>query len=276
MKDLGRPKLFLLTLLALYFSPTLLGLEISLTFTFAILLTLSIWLSIKWEEFLKLDSKSRPYEILIGVSVLALNFSRNIIGGEMFGMADILITFVSLYIVFFGIRATKFFLPPSLYMVILIGGYQIEFIFPEIKALEVWLANIMSGVMNLVGAEINTIGNIVTIYGSEVYALRIDGPCTGIKGITAYGALAAMLVIDAKSSINRRVIAVAIGFAGTFLVNLIRLAVIFLSSYFISVDIALTIHTYLGYTLFITWVIIFWTLAFKYILPEKTTETLLR
>jgi exosortase/archaeosortase family protein len=267
VRSLGRPKIFILTLLTLYLLPTLLTLEISFTFTFAILLTLAIWLSVKWSDFLKLESKSGHYEALLGASILILNFSRNILGGGMFGISDMLITFVSLYIVFFGLKSTKFFLPPSIYMLILIAGYQIEFVFPEIKSLEIWLADIMGRLMNIAGAEISTIGNTVTIYGSKVYALKIDGPCTGIKGITAYGALAAMLIIDAKSTLSRKVLAVTIGFVGTFLTNLGRLAVIFLSSYFISVDIALTIHTYLGYSLFIAWVIIFWSLAFKYLLP---------
>jgi len=218
-----------------------------------------------------LKSRSKYYEILIGILLLGVNFGRNMIVGGMFGLTDMLITFISLYVIFFGIGSTKFFLPPSIYLGILIGGYQIEFIFPQIKGLEVWLADVMANIMVMVGAEINTIGNTVTIYGNEIYALRIDGPCTGIKGITAYGALAAMLVIDAKSSINRRMFAVFLGFVGTFLINLGRLAAIFLSSYFISVEVALLIHTYLGYTLFITWVIIFWSLAFRYILSKSDT-----
>ncbi len=192
----------------------------------------------------------------------------------MFGISDMLITFVSLYIMFFGYRSTRFFLPPSLYMLILIGGYQLEFVFPELKALEIWLADIMGRLMDIVGAETYISGNTVTFMGSKAYALRIDGPCTGIKGITAYGALASMLIIDAKSSFNRKVLAVTIGFAGTFLTNLGRLALIFLSSYFLSVDIALSMHTYLGYMLFIAWVILFWSLAFRYLLPTEDKASL--
>ncbi|MBO3810044.1 MAG: exosortase/archaeosortase family protein, partial [Candidatus Brockarchaeota archaeon] len=100
------------------------------------------------------------------------------------------------------------------------------------------------------------------------------GPCTGVKGMLAYGSLAALLVFDIKTSLRRKIIATLIGLLGTLLVNILRLALIFLTVYFLGIDAGLLIHTYLGYSLFIIWVLSFWTVAFRYLTPHKPDENM--
>ncbi|MGQ9597299.1 MAG: exosortase/archaeosortase family protein [Thermoproteota archaeon] len=117
-------------------------------------------------------------------------------------------------------------------------------------------------------------GNIVIMIdrAGETHNLVIDGPCTGIKGMLAYGSLAALLVFDVKAPVGRKMIAASIGLLGTLLVNILRLALIFLAVYLLGIDAGLMIHTYLGYSLFIIWVLSFWTLAFKYLTPTKSVK----
>ncbi|MBS7626467.1 hypothetical protein KEJ51_05455, partial [Candidatus Bathyarchaeota archaeon] len=107
-------------------------LNISWTFTFAVLFTFFIWLFIKWEDFLKLESKGSFYEIILGALLIAGNLVRNIVSTNSFGIFDMLVMLVGLYSIFFGIRATRFFAPLIAYTIILLVGYRLEFLLEQV------------------------------------------------------------------------------------------------------------------------------------------------
>ncbi len=71
-----------------------------------------------------------------------------------------------------------------------------------------------------------------------------------------------------KGRILRRKLAITLaGLAGTFLVNIARLLVIFFSAYQWVINAGLAIHAYLCYGLFIVWVLVYWMIAFRYASP---------
>ncbi len=80
-----------------------------------------------------------------------------------------------------------------------------------------------------------------------------------------------MALIDVKAKLSRVIPLLAIGFVGVFLINILRLLVVFLSFDFLGISIGNTVHVYAGYTLFIIWVLVFWGLAFKYLSPKPAT-----
>jgi exosortase/archaeosortase family protein len=247
-------------------------LNTSWTFTFAVLFTFFIWFFIKWDDFLKLESKGSFYDVVFGVLLITGNLVRNVVSTSSFGIFDMLVMLVGLYSVFFGLRATRFFLPLIAYTIILLVGYQIEFLLEQVKVLEYFLASLMGSMLKSLNIVSWVAGNIVIMIdrAGETHNLVIDGPCTGVKGMLAYGSLAALLVFDVKAPVRMKVIATSIGLLGTLLVNILRLALIFLTVYFLGIEIGLLIHTYLGYSLFIIWVLSFWTIAFKYLTPSKS------
>lgn len=266
--------LFLITMFIAFINPiTFLLMGASWTFTFAVLLTYIIWIYIKWDDFLSIKSKGSRYEILLGTALITGNIVRNLINPNSmsFGIFDMLIMLVGVYISFFGLKATKFFTPLIMYTVVLILGYQLEFYLEQVKTLQNFLAQLMDSLLRSLNIASWVAGDIVTFVdrsGFNTYNLQIDAPCTGIKGMLAYGSLAALLVLDTKSSIRKKAIALSVGLIGTFMVNLLRLSTIFLSVYFLGIDAGLLLHTYLGYVLFTIWVVLFWSLAFKYMTPS--------
>jgi exosortase/archaeosortase family protein len=76
------------------------------------------------------------------------------------------------------------------------------------------------------------------------------------------------MAIDVVAPVGKKVVWGVLGAGGTFIVNFIRLLTIFLSFYFLGEEVAMAVHTYLGYSLFIIWMFIYWTLAFRY-LPDQ-------
>lgn len=270
---LEKHHLFLIALALSLVNPiTVFWMDTSWTFTFAVLLTFLTWFLIKWESFLKVESKGSFYEIFFGVLLIAGNLVRNIVSTNSFGIFDMLVVLVGLYSIFFGLRATRFFTPLIAYTIILLVGYQLEFLLEQVKILEYALASLMGSLLRGLNIVSWVTGNIVIMIDriGETHNLVIDGPCTGVKGMLAYGSLAALLVFDVKASLRRKLIATSIGLLGTLLVNILRLTLIFLSVYFLGIDVGLLIHTYLGYGLFIIWVLSFWSLAFRYLTPLKS------
>jgi len=64
---------------------------------------------------------------------------------------------------------------------------------------------------------------------------------------------------------------IIIGFAGVFLINIIRLFVVFLTFEFVGPAMGNIMHLFVGYILFVVWVMVFWWMSFKYISPVAPT-----
>jgi exosortase/archaeosortase family protein len=72
-----------------------------------------------------------------------------------------------------------------------------------------------------------------------------------------------------KIKFSRLVPIFAIGFLGAFLINIVRLFFVFVTYEYLGVTAGESVHVYLGYGLFILWVLVFWNLAFRYLSPPQ-------
>jgi len=76
-------------------------------------------------------------------------------------------------------------------------------------------------------------------------------------------------VVFWRHSLSRLAVTLAVGFIGAFLINNVRLFGDFLAFEFLGVDDGNMVHVYFGYSL-IVWVLVFWSLAFKYLMPRQS------
>ncbi len=271
-----RPLLFLLSTMLAFFAPLLLF-GTSLTFIVIVPFTILIWFLTRWKEITGIRERSNFLEMLLALGMYFSNIMRNALGFlESFqgiGLFDMFVAFISVCIAFYGIKGLKQFILPTAYLSILIVGYQLEFAITEIVLLENFLAHLMASILNVFTITASANNNLVTLYSrlGNPYLLRVDAPCTGIKGMLAYGSLAILMILDIKTTYKRKALWATIGAVGTFSVNILRLLSIFLAAYFLEIDTALVIHTHLGYSLFIVWVLVFWIIAFKYLPSEEKT-----
>ena len=276
---INRPYLFLLFTILAFFAPLLLF-GTSLTFIVVVPFTILIWFIARWQQIGEIKQRSNLVETSLALGIYFSNLVRNALGFlggfQSIGLFDMLIAFVAVCIAFYGFKGLKQFILPTAYLSILIVGYGLEFAITELAFLENLLAHLVASMLNFftIGAAAN--GNLVTVYTREgVRFLAIDASCTGFKGMLAYGSLAILMILDVKSTYKRKLLCATIGSIGTFLVNILRLLSIFLAVYFFGMDAGLAVHTYLGYGLFIVWVLLFWTISFKYLLPAPTRSDIL-
>ena len=265
---------FISCVLAAYLVPSLVpGLGISYLSTFTVGLILFAWVALKWGTLTSLSAHSRHWEVLLGGAIVAADFVRNIVLRSAVGLTDMLFIFVGIWIAFYGFRNLRLFILPTLYVSILIVGYLAEYHIPSVAGLEYFIAGTMTWMLHGIGAKATVFQNTVTLYAPSPVFLQVDGPCTGLQGILAFGLLASMAVLDVRTSPRRLALVMVIGFAGAFLINFVRLALIFLSFQFLGAGIGGEVHAYMGYLLFLAWVLVFWDVAFRYLTKGQVTIT---
>jgi exosortase/archaeosortase family protein len=241
------------------------------TYFFIMCLVLGAWFTLKWNVVKSLTIRGGWVQILLGSSAIAGIYSYKVLTQSRLGMLDMLIIFTALTVAFYGFKSMKLFWVPTSYGIVLLGGYQLEAAIPNFVQLQNWMAGIMTSGMQLLGVGATVSGQYVQLASpSGPLLLDVEGACTGIQGILAFGLLSTMSVLDIKTKPARLIALLAVGFVGAFLINIVRLFGVFLAFEFLGVDMGTMVHVYLGYSLFIAWVLVFWSLAFKYLMPKQS------
>jgi exosortase/archaeosortase family protein len=275
--SLTGPYWFSFALFAFYVLPAVIpGLGVDYPFLFTVGVILLAWLIIRWNRLKVLKPNDSIFQIAIGLALAFADLYINFLYHSNLGLIDMLAIFIGLTIAFYGVRSTKFFLVPYLYLGVLIVGYQLENTVPQLKSLEDALAGLMAVFMNILGVKATLYSyNIVELSrvgGADPIFLQVDGPCTGLKGIIAFGLLSSLALLDTRPRIKQLLLLLSIGFLGAFMINIARLAVVFVTFEYLGNAAGSLVHVYLGYTLFIAWVFAFWSIAFRYILTHPASS----
>ena len=249
------------------------GVGIDYTYFFIFILVFFAWLIMKWSSFESLTNKSTYLETVLGLSGVAAIYAEKIALSSREGILDMVIIFSALALAFFGIKSFKLFWVPAIYGIVLLLGYQVENDIPNYVALQDWMAGLMASAMSALGVASTASGPIVAlnVHSSSPLLLDVEGDCTGIQGVLAFGVLSTMALVDVKAKPSRLIPIFAIGFIGVFLINILRLLLVFITFEYLGVYLGNEVHVYAGYALFVVWILIFWSLAFKYMPARPAT-----
>jgi len=239
-------------------------------YLFIISLVLFAWFTVKWSSVTRITLQSKLWEILLGVLAVGAVYVYSILLQKPIGLLDDIIIFSGIVMTFYGFKSFKLFWVPATYGIVLLLGYQLENILPAYtSSLQNWMAGVMASSMQVLGIKASAAGNLVTMNSSSgPLLLSVEGDCTGVQGILAFGMLSTLAVVDIKARLSKLIPLFAVGFLGAFLINIVRLFGVFLTFEYLGVDLGNTVHVYLGYILFIVWVMVFWALAFRFLLPK--------
>lgn len=241
-------------------------------YLFVLVIALLAWFMIKWTRVTEITQRSGNAEVILGLFAIGGLYAYKLFRSAPVGILDLLILFLAIVIIFYGFKSLPVFWIPVAYGIILLSGYQIEQITPDYTSLQNWLASVMASSLNAFGIGASASGHLVSMNlpngSSEL--LNVEGACTGLQGILAFGMLSTMALLGSKPRRSRLVPLFVIGFLGAFLINIGRLLVVFLTFEFFGVDAGITMHVYFGYLVFLAWVLVFWALAFKYLVPRQS------
>jgi len=101
---------------------------------------------------------------------------------------------------------------------------------------------------------------------SDASAVLIDPRCSGIHSLTVFIAIFLIMLFEARNRLkwNYKVALVTLaGIIGTYIMNLIRIAIVLTVFYYGGNDIGQSVHNYLGYIFLVIWLPLFW----MFILP---------
>jgi len=273
---IDRATTFATALIVAFLIPAVIpGEGVDYPYFFIMALVLFAWFAIKWSSVKSLAVKGKKYEVVLGMAIIVADYAQNLVRGKDLGLLDMLFLFSGVILVFYGIKSFKLFWVPATYGIVLLLGYQLENIIPNFVVLQNWMAGVMASSMRLLGLSATLSGHVVYMQaGSSTLALNVEGDCTGVQGILAFGMLSTMAVLDIKAKMSKLIPLFVLGFVGAFLINIVRLFGVFLAFEYLGTTIGAQVHVYLGYLLFVAWVMVFWSVAFRYLLPKPSPSSI--
>ncbi len=272
---LGRANFLLLAMALAFLLPLAMpGVGLDYQYFFIAVIVLFAWFLIKWESVKKIELKSSLFEKLLAIAGMGSIYVYKYASQSPVGILNLFILFVGAVVLTYGVRSMRLFWVPAAYGVVLLAGYQIEIYTPNFVALQNWLAGVLAASVNALGIGATVNGQLVTMSTpGGVLLLDVASECTGLQGILAFGLLSTMALIDLKPRIVKLIPIFALGFLGAFLINILRLLVVFLTFEYLGVDAGTTMHVYFGYLIFIAWVLVFWAFAFRWLGPPRGALT---
>jgi exosortase len=267
---ISRPNLLLLSTAVGYLFPLVIpGVGLDYQYLFIMVIVLFAWFLFKWNAVKAISTRSGRDEMILGILVVGTVYLFNAMRGSSVGILDLLVIFLGAVVFTYGVRSFKLFWVPATYGIILLLGYQIEAYAPNYVVLQNWLAGVLAWAVSSMSIPATASGHVVSMNLSNGTPVLLDvaSECTGLQGILAFGMLSTMALLDVKPKMSRVLPIFAAGFLGAFLINIVRLLVVFLTFEFLGVEAGIAMHVYFGYLIFIAWVMVFWVFAFRYLVP---------
>jgi exosortase/archaeosortase family protein len=145
----------------------------------------------------------------------------------------------------------------------------------------VMLTGPLSGILTVLGVENQAVGAYLsfTMADGNSANIAIAAVCAGIYSFGIFLAAFIAFVLSEYSRLTRRIgILLVVGSLLTYIANLLRMTLIVLAGYYNGIGNSSTpftllwTHEYAGEIIFISWVAVFWWLAFRYLASEPERE----
>lgn len=266
----------------------------------ALLFGVVSFIIVSYKNLIKIPTfKFRKYQIifmLLAVSMLFLHYLLKFLINQhteyflqatvFWGSIKILLTIlfvVMLGISVFGLECIKYFLKKYRKGIILFVVLSIAFFFIMLLIQNLW--TLFSGVVTKILFYVfsmffddvtyrpNTIsltmnGGGGPLLGINNFKAIVGKPCSGIDSFLLFTSLYALIVMLDYKRLKKipSIVAFTIGIIGMFLINVMRIFLLFIIGAFIDRDFAIGMfHSNIGWILFIIYFFIFWSIASKYL-----------
>jgi len=125
------------------------------------------------------------------------------------------------------------------------------------------------GMLGLVGVHAAASGSHLVVWDTagSMHTLFISWNCIGWQSLILFG-VSLLTGLRGAPSLEARVQVVVTGFAGTMLLNLVRVSLVALIAATVGVTPAVFFHDYGGTLLFVAFLFVFWAFAQRWILPK--------
>lgn len=177
-----------------------------------------------------------------------------------YGFANYFVYIIGLLLVFFEIHALKEAFSPLFLIIAFVSSSYIS------DLAESFFTPYLPNFTSFIATTLRTIGVAATYSSSNVITLHTSNgpisltnawPCVGFTSVYIFSMILAVILSEDPSHAKTKMIWAVTGVLGTFFVNIIRLVAVFVGFYFYGYKLGGTIHSFIGYILFIAWTVIF-------------------
>jgi len=181
---------------------------------------------------------------------------------SFYGLANYLLHILGLFLIFFEVRALK---ESFTTIFLIVGTASIAFIG---KWMEVFLEPAVPFFVQFMGFILKMLGIPATIGYASTFILKplnsssdliigVVAGCIGIYSFLTFAIIIIVTMLEDSGSPKTKLLWSVAGILGTFIVNLIRVSLIFVVIYYFGYENWSDIHTPLGYVLFLAWLAFF-------------------
>jgi len=181
-----------------------------------------------------------------------------------YGGANYIVYLLGLFLVFFELSALKEAFAPLFLIAAATSTSQIELF------LKPYLAPYSNDFALLIASILKTLGMNVSVSHSSDMALlsfySMHGnlimtafvyECIGVYSALTFSIILVVVLFEDPSDLKVKLLFSALGVLGTFIVNIIRVTIIFITDYFYGAEAGGQIHYIIGYILFSAWIVCF-------------------
>ena len=119
------------------------------------------------------------------------------------------------------------------------------------------------------GFQPSVIGEYLAIGEKQPFLIEIAWNCIGWQSLLFFVLTSWIGLQGDKYSNFSKIKAWMIGFLGTFLVNLLRIALVALIAFYFGQNVAIIFHDYGSTLIVLGWLFLFWWFSYSYVLEEK-------
>lgn len=214
-----------------------------------------------------------PVHRLLGLTLILASFFTYYAvvfffpSAQFYGVANYIIYIIGLFLFFFEISALKeSFAPIFLIAAAVSSTYIGEWMKPHLEPSVPYFARLIGFVLPFLGIPIKTIGRnafSLQMPDGRIMNLGIAAGCIGIDSFLAFAIIIVVIMMEDPSNLRTKVLWSVAGVIGTFIVNIVRVSLIFAVIYYFGFENWGEIHSRIGYVLFIAWLAIFFLIFSK-------------
>jgi exosortase/archaeosortase family protein len=220
--------------------------------------------------------KTLPLAVAIIVGSFVFNWLSGLQSGNYsFGLTDYVILVVGVFALFYSIDDSHVIFGVVLLVVvrgITLGlGLASTSLFNSVSSFFVWIVILISKVFVSPGIHEGSIpGRIVVGGASHNSEVGIGWACAGLEELVIISVIIFILIDSFKLGRARTTIWLAVGIAGSFVINIVRMVILVWVAFEYGMSRMLWVHTHIGDILFLVWIGIFWIVFFKLAVPAKS------
>ena len=189
-----------------------------------------------------------------------------------YGGVNYAVYILGLFLIFFEFSAIREAIAPAFLLVAA----------SSTSLMSQWLEHHFSGYMPhylaLIVAILNGLGISATHYSNVIVLYTAEGPlslgfawaCLGVHSTLIFLIMLVVTLLEESVDLRTKLVWGVAGVFGTFLMNVIRLVIIFVADFFYGASVGGKLHYFIGYVLFTLWLaIFFYSFSKKQVLSNK-------